>query len=335
MSRSVFKSLFRPRDDGLSDRERSQVQIYRLLFLLGTLLCLLFIPLFEVSSPNAVDPIWMRIAVSGLLLGVFAASYGSTWVRHNFAAWVRGTIYVIIGWFIFISALNGFASDYEIGLLLLHAIFTVIAGLGARSIRPLMGFTLTSLFAATGAVVLSSASMAGEAVLLGGMATISLVVAIVVQRLILTRERLQDQESRLRGLANSIPGVVFQFYAHYDGTRGTYFVSEHAEEVLGIAATPERFYERVMEGIPTPYREDAIASIEEAIANRAPWRYEIPYETPSGERIWLLGASAPQEKGDEIVYNGVLLDVTERKEAKEELQKTKNWYQTLVENFPS
>ena len=335
MPRSAFKRLFHPRDDSLSDREQSQIQIYRLLFLLGTLLCLLFIPLFEVSSPDAVDPIWMRIAVSGILVGVFAASYVSRRVRRHFAAWVRGTIYLIIGWFIFLSALNGFASDYEVGLLLLHAIFTVITGLGARSIRPVIRFTGTSLLAATGAVMVSSASLAGEAVLLGGMATISLVVAIAVQRLISTRERLQDQESRLRGLANSIPGVVFQFYARDDGTWGNYFVSEHAEEVLGIAATPDRFYERVIEGIPASYRDDAIASIEQAIDNQAPWRYEIPFETPSGENIWLLGASAPQVKDDEIVFNGVLLDITERKEAKEELQKTKNRYQTLVENFPS
>lgn len=335
MSRPVFKSLFRPRDGGLSDRERSQIQIYRLLFLLGTLLCLLFIPLFEISSPDAFDPTWMRIAVSGILLGIFAASYRFKWVRHNFAVWVRGAIYVIIGWFIGITALNGFSSDYEVGLLLLHAIFTVIAGLGARSIRPVIRFTLASLLAATGAVVVSPASLAGEAVLLGGMATIALVVAIAVQRLISTRERLQDQESRLRGLANSIPGVVFQFYAREDGTWGTYFVSEHAEEMLGLAAVPDRFHERVIEGIPAPYRDEAVASIEEAIANQAPWRYEIPYDPPSGERIWLLGASAPQVKKGEIVFNGVLLDVTERKQAKEELQKTKNRYQTLVENFPS
>ena len=334
MVHSAYTRFFRPRDESLSDRKKSQIQVHRLLLFLGAGLCLLFIPLFEVSSPEAVDPTWARVAVAGLLVGVFAASYRSTWVRHSFAAWVRGTISLIMGWFVWVSALNGFTSDYEIGLLLLHAIFTVIAGLGARSIRPVVGFTGASFGAAVGAVLVSPVSLAEEAVLLGGMATSSLVVAIAIQRLIVTRERVQEQESRLRGLANSIPGVVFQFYARADGRWGNYFVSQHAEEILGIASDPKNFYEQVMEHVPASHRDEAVRSIEEAVETGEAWRYEFPFETPSGEELWLLGTSAPQRKGDEIVYNGFLLDITERKEAEDELQRTKNRYQTLVEHFP-
>jgi PAS domain S-box-containing protein len=334
MSRFGSASVLRPTDDALSAREQSQVQVLRLLFLLGAGLCLLFIPLFELSSPEALDPAWARLGISGLLAGVLAASYVSAAVRRRFATWVRGTSFVIIVWFVGVAVLNGFSSDYELGVLLLHAIFTVIAGLGARSIVPVILFTGASVGTAAGGVLLSPVPFREEAVLLGGMLTISLVMAIVIQRLISARTQLQEREARLRGLANSIPGVVFQFYARPDGSRGTYFVSQHAEPVLGVAPTPEAFYDRILDGVPPSHREDVQASIEEAIERREPWRHEFPFVTPSGDRIWLLGTSAPEEKESEVVYNGVLLDITERREAEAELVRSRNRYQTLVENFP-
>ncbi len=334
MSRLDASAIFRPTDDTLSDRERSQIQTHRVLFLLGAVLCLSFIPLFEIASPGTLDPKWDWIAVSGLLAGVFGASFLSARVRRHYAVWVQGTSYVIVGWFILISVQNGFRSDYVVGLLLLHAIFTVIVGIGARSVRPVLQFALLSFLATAGAVKASTVTLGDEAVLLGAMATVALVLTIAIQRLISIREQLQERESRLRGLANSIPGVVFQFYARPDGRRGCYFVSEHADEVLGLSPDPDRFYQQLIEGIPASHRSKTIETIETAIQNQASLRFEAPFETPSGTRIWLLGTSAVRRQGDELVFNGVLLDISERREAKKALQQTKNRYQTLVENFP-
>lgn len=323
MSRLDIHGTFRPTDESLSSRQKSQVQAHRLLFLLGAVLCLLFIPPYEISKPDAIDPVWARVAVSGLLAGCFGASYVSSHVRHNFASWVWASISLIIGWFILITGLNGFSSDYGIGLLLLHAVFTVISGVGARSIRPVLWFTTGSLAATVGAVVLSTGSLIGEVVLMCAMATVSLVVGIVVQRLISTRKKVQERESRLRGLANSIPGVVFRFYARPDGSWGNYFVSKHAEEVLGISSAPDTFLDRALGQVPEPYREKALASIEEAISERRNWKIEVPFEKPSGEQIWLLGTSTPEAQEDEIVYNGFLLDITDRKRAERELREAK------------
>ncbi len=327
LNRGMFSmdvsNTFRPEDEALSFRERSQVQIHRLLFLLGAFFCLFFIPLYRIASPGAFNPIWTWVAISGLLAGVFGASYLFKSVRRSFALWVWAAIAVVMGWFIFITAQNDFSSNYEIGLLLLHAIFTVVAGLGARSVRPVFWFASANLAATIGAVLSRAASFVGEAVLLGSMTTVSLLVGIVLQRLILTRQEVEEQESRLRGLANSVPGVVFQFHARPDGTRGSSFVSEHAREVLGISAEPVGFAERVAERVPAPHRREALQSIENAVDNHASWQIEVPFETPSGERIWLLCASAPEVREDEVVYNGVLLDISDRKQAEHKLRKAK------------
>jgi len=126
-------------------------------------------------------------------------------------------------------------------------------------------------------------------------------------------EALREQEAQLRGLANSIPGVVFQAYARPGREYGFYLVSEHAETLLGISADPDGFFERCMERAPADERERLLALIDRTVDREAPLRFEAPFVKPSGETIWLLGTASPEPREDELVYNGVILDITERK----------------------
>ena len=146
---------------------------------------------------------------------------------------------------------------------------------------------------------------------------------------------LRKREDQLRGLANSLPGVVFQFYTRPDGTRGNYFVSEHTRSVLGIEADPDTFFERFRRRVPDAHRERFVASVETAVEQAEPWRHETPFDKPSGERIWLLGASTPVRREGELVYNGVLIDITERKAAEQALQDERDRFATLFHNLPT
>ncbi|PSQ88302.1 MAG: hypothetical protein BRD43_04735, partial [Bacteroidetes bacterium QS_4_64_154] len=148
-------------------------------------------------------------------------------------------------------------------------------------------------------------------------------------------ERLRERETRLRGLANSIPGVVYQFTAHPDGTHGTRFVSDHAESLLGISSDPEHFYEQFIERVPPSHRDALRASAREAVEREKRWRFEMPFEKPSGERIWLLGISTPQRQGETLVFNGVLLDITNRKAAERAVEEERDRFETLFESLPT
>ena len=138
---------------------------------------------------------------------------------------------------------------------------------------------------------------------------------------------LQEREARIRGLANSIPGVAFQFYVRPDGTSGNHFVSQHAEEVLGISPNPEGFSDRYLKHIPSPHRAKVEAAIDEAVENEAPWKIEMPFDRPDGERRWLLCTATPERRDDELLFNGVMIDITERKEGQER-------WRALVESHP-
>ena len=149
------------------------------------------------------------------------------------------------------------------------------------------------------------------------------------------QEDLRARETQLRGLTNSVPGVVYQFVASPDGTYGSYFVSEQVESMLGIEAHPDTFFDQFVHRIPEGHREPFVASIEAAVEQEAPWRQETPFENPSGERIWLLGVSTPVRREGELVYNGVLLDITERKAAERALRDERDRFATLFHNLPT
>ena len=143
-------------------------------------------------------------------------------------------------------------------------------------------------------------------------------------------QALREQEGRLRGLANSIPGVIFQTGPQPDGARRTRFVGKAAEDILGLPADPEEFRERFFRGVPKSYREKLAASLDEAVDAEQPWRFETPFDRPDGERIWLFGASSPTRQDGELLYNGVLLDITERVERRKELESYRDYTGRLL-----
>lgn len=130
---------------------------------------------------------------------------------------------------------------------------------------------------------------------------------------------LHEREQRLRGIADSVPGVLFQFFAQPDGVMGTRFVSARAQDVLGIPT--EDFFARVVARIPKSYQAPFWTSVKAAVQNSTKWELEFPFDRPDGTRIWLRGASIPVQKEDERVFNGVLLDITERKQREREQQR--------------
>ena len=123
---------------------------------------------------------------------------------------------------------------------------------------------------------------------------------------------LHEREQRLRGIADSVPGVLFQFFACPDGSEGTRFVSARAKDLLGIAPDAPDVFTQLVAGIPEPHRTRFRASVDGAVQDKALWNLEFPFDRPDGERIWLRGAAVPVQTEDEIVFNGVFFDITER-----------------------
>ena len=327
--------FFRPAGGDLSSAKETTVRLHRLLSLLGAALVLALGTLYDATNPSATHFAWMRLAVAGLFIALFGLSYAAEAVRRHVTVLMQGKLYVLMGWFALVAAINGFSGDYDMGILLLYAILPGVVAIGARRMQPVLWFLGVGFLMGTAGALLGPAPLPKALAVLSSLAVVALVEGIAIQAHLSTQEQLREREERLQGLTNSLPGVVFQAYFRPDGSYGSYFVSEHAESLLGLSAASENFHDRFADRIPDAYRDEFQRSIEAAVEAEEPWRQEVPFETPSGERIWLLCASSPMRQDEELVFNGVILDITERKAAERALREERDRFETLFESLPT
>ncbi len=128
---------------------------------------------------------------------------------------------------------------------------------------------------------------------------------------------LMESERRFRDLAANVPGVIYEWVERSDGTSGFLWVSPRLEELFRIDRNQ---LGQLGEFIHPDDRERWRASIEEAKRRSGVWNFEGRLLYPDGAIRWWQGISRPSRvTADEIVFNGVMLDITDRKTAEQDL----------------
>jgi len=145
---------------------------------------------------------------------------------------------------------------------------------------------------------------------------------------------ISSRRQQLEEIAATVPGVVYQFYARPDGSRGMYFASARTNEIFGLESDLGRFFPEFTDCVHPDDRPGFISSIEDAVKRRTDWHYEGRFIRHSGEIIWFEGISSPVVHGNELVFTGVILDITERKRMEEAIRESEGRYRSLVELSP-
>jgi len=145
---------------------------------------------------------------------------------------------------------------------------------------------------------------------------------------------LRESEAKYRTLADNLPGVVFQFYAKESGEWGFHFVHESAGTILGITAEPlHSFADRFNACLDPVDRSRCVQSVQQAIASCAAWDFETKFTKPSGDELFIRGASRPQRRDGELVFHGILFDTTARNRAEEALRESEDRFRRVVEHI--
>ncbi len=147
-------------------------------------------------------------------------------------------------------------------------------------------------------------------------------------------ETLKKSEERFKGIATNLPGFVYQFYARKNGEWGLYYVSKRSKEMFGLDPDPQDYFKRFVACIPEEDKTKFLNSISKAVKAVKRWEYEGRFIAPNGEK-YIQGISQPQKIGDEIVFNGFLMDITQRRKDEAALQENEQKFRALTEKSPN
>ncbi|WP_190566478.1 PAS domain S-box protein [Desertifilum sp. FACHB-1129] len=142
---------------------------------------------------------------------------------------------------------------------------------------------------------------------------------------------LIQEQTRLKQIAAHLPGAIFQFTSR-NGVWTIDYVSEGIFELAGIR--PADMMRDINYFIARLHPEDLdtyIASSNQAIHATVPWTYEGRLIKPNGEIRSFQGASTPiRNERNEVIFCGVLLDISDRKLAEAALKQLNEELETRV-----
>jgi PAS domain S-box-containing protein len=138
-------------------------------------------------------------------------------------------------------------------------------------------------------------------------------------------EKIRESERLLKNMTANVPGVVYQLKVRTapKPSHTVSYVSPRALDIFGIEACPETFFNAFLQCLPPLDRENFLRSVKTAVDGLRPWRYEGRFVKPSGEHLWFSGHAGVRKTGEDVVLNGVLMDITERRQMEEDLRMTR------------
>jgi PAS domain S-box-containing protein len=140
-----------------------------------------------------------------------------------------------------------------------------------------------------------------------------------------TEEALRKSNARCQRIAANVPGMVYQFMRRPDGSVSFPFVSAGCRELFDLGPAEIESDAHLLGNLLHPNdRELFVRSMDESAANLQPWEWQGRFHLRSGREKWVQGAARPERltNGD-ILWDGLLMDITERKRIEESAHQAK------------
>jgi PAS domain S-box-containing protein len=141
---------------------------------------------------------------------------------------------------------------------------------------------------------------------------------------------LQKSEALFHKLAITVPGELYIFVQHPDGSVNMEYISPLCREIQELE--PEEVKKNpalLCEQIHPEDRPSHHEAIVKSATNLEPLSHEWRIVTASGKLKWLQSYSRPElRENRDIVWHGIILDISDRKQAEQELKQAKESAET-------
>ncbi|WP_308189835.1 PAS domain S-box protein [Nostoc sp. XA010] len=148
-----------------------------------------------------------------------------------------------------------------------------------------------------------------------------------------TRAALHHSQTQFEALVANVPGMVFRYLPCTDSPHRFTFVNSGSRELLELE--PETILRDANSFVELIYSEDLPlfkTSIADAIKNSLPWRWDGRIMTPSGKLKWVQGTSRAVQTPEGYVWDGLLIDVTDHKQAEAALRQSQEFNRPILDS---
>jgi PAS domain S-box-containing protein len=146
-----------------------------------------------------------------------------------------------------------------------------------------------------------------------------------------SKEALVKSEEQLKGITQNIPGVVFQITMLLNGEVVVNYASDNSLRYIGLEnENLSGLFNRFINGIIEEDRKTLIASIKTAAQTLSRMEWEGKYIKPDGDIAIIRAISQARKLKNEIVFDGIILDITAQKSAEEQVEKLAALHQTVL-----
>ena len=138
---------------------------------------------------------------------------------------------------------------------------------------------------------------------------------------------------RLRGMAETVPGVVYQLRLGKDGVFTFSYISEAVRDYFHIdTAELGSSAEPLFEQIHPQDRQAVRNSLQASARHLTPWQQEFRTHHADGTERWLYGnAIAHLEEGGSVLWHGFLTDISRQRRDALELDRYRHHLEELVQ----
>jgi PAS domain S-box-containing protein len=154
----------------------------------------------------------------------------------------------------------------------------------------------------------------------GGRVTQLLGLGVDISERKTVEHRLSETERQFASIVGNLPGLVYRRVRHTDGTITYPFVSSRVEAVFGYDAETIRAAPHLL--LTTIAPEDRAlfhAEIARSARDLTDFDIELRSIKATGERIWVRSTAQTSRGPDgSIIWDGVMLDISDRKAAEAE-----------------
>ncbi len=150
-----------------------------------------------------------------------------------------------------------------------------------------------------------------------------------------TEKKLRQSENQIENLVNNLPGVAYQCLMDKEGVFRFEYMGDNCVKLFGIKADAILSdADLVFDLIPEPDCGEVQKKIRESADTLTPYDIEHRVIKKNGETVWVHAVSTPWENDNgDIVWDGIGLDITKRRQAEKALEKKNRFLKRITENM--